>query len=82
MNDEKLITLIMEIVRYAGDFRAAEGYHLGIDLWDGSSPPIGTCKDKLNEKLAELWKEIKNEPTPPTSLQMVLDEEEEEEEEQ
>lgn len=82
INSEALHLLIKQVVRYAGDFRFAEAEELGI-MWDRSCPSAEECKDKLNEKLVELWKMISTEPEPkdlPMVMMSELDEDEDEDE--
>lgn len=78
--DEKkaLMTLIMSVVRYAGDMRWAEVEEMGL-LWDSSCPTFSESMDELNQKLSELWKAVTHESSPPKELHLEVPEEEEDE---
>ena len=69
MADKKnqLLSLIKQVVLLAGDFRFAEVEELQL-IWDG--PSTTKCKDNLNLKLEELWREITGEENVPEDLKM------------
>lgn len=76
---EQLLSLIKKVILLAGDFRFAEAEELGI-IWDG--PSATKCKDELNSKLEELWKEITDGEDAPEDLKVgEYDPENEDEEE-